>query len=787
MDVDPDPTTPERLLGPPISPVAGPESVPEVLGSVDATDVAGTDRLDTTLAALGRWVRIPTEQALVPGLAARLNDVSCVADDFCMAVGSDLSNELGAVGFSEVWDGSSWTVQATAPRVPDLPLNAVSCTSADFCVAVGYWANDLGTDPVAEVWDGTEWTFADPSPTTPDPGYLEDVSCSSPTWCVAVGNVSSEVPHPLIEEWDGSTWSPASGPPLASGGLDTVSCPSDQSCLAMGSTVSSTGEASVLVEVRGGDGWHLADPPAAVGPELSRFRGISCVSDDGCIAVGTYVDFDPAFVEFPLAEEWDGSQWTALPIDNPAGLTVDLSDVDCTSLDDCVAVGHALGDGPPSPAAETWDGVQWTGAALPVPDADFALLAGVSCLATSDCVAVGGAQFPDGRSVPLSEQLTSSGWVTSTPPNPPSRARSELLELQCFAPRRCIAVGRFVDTSRPDEWQMLVQAGDRRGWRLLEPAMPDDAIGGALRGVACVGDRRCLLTGYYDDADGIPHPLAEVWDGTSLSMVRTPGPAKRGAYLDSIACATSSSCVAVGGQLRTNGMWRAFAERWNGTKWRVVATGRGVGSSDTQLTDVACPMSSLCVGVGWRTNQAGRYFAMVQQWHGGRFTIRRTPRRAGRDSLFSGVSCSSASACTAVGRIHHDGEMIRAFVESSSGRRWRVEDVPLVDDPGGTGPVWTVLNGVSCTAKEVCVAVGQLYVCNIDLCLTDRLLAMRKNHGRWMPDSIGAVDGVVRPRPASLNFVTCRIRLRCTAVGAIQDIDATQDGTLAIFRAATDR
>jgi hypothetical protein len=66
--------------------------------------------------------------------------------------------------------------------------------------------------------------------------------------------------------------------------------------------------------------------------------------------------------------------------------------------------------------------------------------------------------------------------------------------------------------------------------------------------------------------------------------------------------------------------------------------------------------------------------------------------RAGRPLL--AVSCSSARACTAVGGV---------FAERWNGRRWSVQNVPA---PASSDPMFDFLGGVSCTARQACIAVG---------------------------------------------------------------------------------
>lgn len=73
------------------------------------------------------------------------------------------------------------------------------------------------------------------SPNRPGPslGDLNGVSCVSATDCIAVGAVSGDPSEsPLIESWNGSTWTIVPSPGEASGVnvLSGVSCTSESAC-----------------------------------------------------------------------------------------------------------------------------------------------------------------------------------------------------------------------------------------------------------------------------------------------------------------------------------------------------------------------------------------------------------------------------------------------------------------------------------------------------------------------------------------------------------------------------
>jgi len=65
-----------------------------------------------------------------------------------------------------------------------------------------------------------------------------------------------------------------------------------------------------------------------------------------------------------------------------------------------------------------------------------------------------------------------------------------------------------------------------------------------------------------------------------------------------------------------------------------------------------------------------------------------------------GVSCVSATACTAVGSYSSGGANTRTLVESWDGANWSVVPSP------SPAPSYNQLDGVSCVSAAACTAAG---------------------------------------------------------------------------------
>jgi hypothetical protein len=346
-----------------------------------------------------RWStqRPPNPTGLTQG---SLLAVSCSSTTACTAVGSYLPRNSELIGFccastltlAEHWDGSGWSIQPT-PNPANAArgkLTGVSCWSPSRCIAVGTYHTTTNHDePLVERWNGRRWSI-EPIPDPEWGGVLMGVSCWSPTGCVAVGGYyrGSDVAdtNPLVERWNGTTWSIQPAPDTANGVtvmLTSVSCVSPTACTAVGSPGASYWD--VVVERWDGATWSIQPAPQA--PMQSQFgdvlNGVSCASASVCTAVGTYYPTVDYLVS--LAEGWDGTAWSIEATSN-AGHSYSLNGVSCASASTCIAVGSHDG----SSLTEQWDAGSWSIQPSPNPPGSTqSNLAAVSCTTTTACTAIG--------------------------------------------------------------------------------------------------------------------------------------------------------------------------------------------------------------------------------------------------------------------------------------------------------------------------------------------------------------------------------------------------------------
>jgi hypothetical protein len=649
---------------------------------------------------------------------------SCPAANMCMAAGSAVNSAGTTAALVQRWNGTRWGTRAS-PRPAGAiwsRLLGVSCTSASACTAAGYYENRAGNLlTLAQTWNGTRWRLA----TTPNPagapaaGFFA-VSCTSARACTATGsyNNSAGASLPLAERWDGSHWRIQQVPRPAGAtdsGLFGIACTSARSCTAAGAYASVAGTTAPLVQRWNGTRWHVQTTPSPAGSAVSGLSAVSCTAATACTAAGSFTGGSGATTG--LAERWNGTRWAIQAVPVPAGASnSELLAVSCTAPRSCTAVGDTgagaaggprrtgSGAGAGGTLAERWNGSRWHVQPTPGPAGDTgSAFAALSCTSSRACAAVGSfTRASNFASLTLAAGWDGTRWAVRPTPNRHGAAFSNLLGVSCPAAVACTAVG-FYNTNA-DTAVTLAETWDGTRWRIQRTPSPAGSPNSVLFAVSCSSTSACTATGSYDVGTTRSLPFAERWDGTRWRLQTTPRPAANAARstLSAVSCATAHACTAVGSYTTPNGDSRAFAERWNGTRWQVQAVPKAAKLSWFQ--GVSCPGAHACTAAGYAANGVSNARPLVQTWNGTHWQIQPTPLPAGADGgLLLGVSCPSLRACTAGGSLFASPG--GAMGDTWNGTAWRVHPAPNPPD-FQTSTSEISLAGVSCTAASACTAIG---------------------------------------------------------------------------------
>ena len=325
----------------------------------------------------------------------------------------------------------------------------------------------------------------------------------------------------------------------------------------------------------------------------------------------------------------------------------------CRSSIACTAVGVYFG-----PVAAGWDGESWASGRVPKPPAtgentgiDDGGLSGVSCPSSNACMAVGTYGTESGWS-PYAELWNGKRWSLTAVPTPRGRELDFMAGISCPSSRACTAVGSLLGSSGDEPFAVR---WDGNSWSVQAMPAVAGGAGDVVSGVSCPSSRSCIAVGYLASNFPIagPQPFAERWDGTSWTILTAPD--VEGNF-SGVSCASSTVCMAVGGQRRSYGTTgqATLSARWDGTSWTVQRTPNTTISD--QFSGVSCPSASACTAVGTAfVNPDGLDLArtLAERWNGTGWVIQPTPNH--RDAVVEGgsylwaVACASTAGCFAGG------------------------------------------------------------------------------------------------------------------------------------------
>lgn len=358
------------------------------------------------------------------------------------------------------------------------------------------------TGPLVEHWDGTSWTRV----AVPGGGQLSAVTALSPKNVWTFGTYTSR--SPIAEQWDGSQWNRVALPAPKGAeavGIQGASADAPDDIWVVGYWEGGTlgPLLHALVEHWDGTSWQVV--PSATTTGYEQLTSVSALSPTNVWAVGAYgVQAGNRIVLRTLVQHWDGKTWTRVPSPNPpsakpAGAKLDFSlwSVDAASADSVWAAGSYTyyapnGNHTTHTLVLQWDGTKWSQVPSPSPGGSrhASYLYGVAAQASGDVWAVG-RYGRHGRGLPLALHWDGDAWHVVPSHGMPTAGNVQLNAVASTAPN--------------DVW-----------------------IAGT------------------DYSASPPATLVEQWDGNALARVQSPNPPGADVALSAISADSSTDVWAVG-------------------------------------------------------------------------------------------------------------------------------------------------------------------------------------------------------------------------------------------------
>jgi hypothetical protein len=224
------------------------------------------------------------------------------------------------------------------------------------------------------------------------------------------------------------------------------------------------------------------------------------------------------------------------------------------------------------------------------------------------------------------------------------------------------------------------------------------------------------------------HTLAEHWDGASWTAVATPDRGGSSNSLNGVAAIAADDVWAVGSSDNaTRGVTRTLAEHWNGTDWSIVRT----KNNSTAFGAVSVFTSVAAVGprkvwaAGYAITAGGGSIEMLfERWNGTRWRKFPSPTLGGFQ-FATGLAVVSARDIWAVG-YDASGSPSRNVSAHWDGTSWTL--VPTPNIAGGT-PADNKLQGVAAVSSNDVWAVG--WENNIDGLNKQQTITMHWDGSAW--------------------------------------------------------
>jgi hypothetical protein len=283
-------------------------------------------------------------------------------------------------------------------------------------------------------------------------------------------------------------------------------------------------------------------------------------------------------------------------------------------------------------------------------------------------------------------------------------------------------------------------------WSTQTTPNPPPKTEDSLRGVSCGSATSCIAAGYNHYAE---NSFTESWNGTEWKIVTSFA-----GEVNGVSCFGSTFCMAVGTKGGALHYWKLASGE---PTFFEGSPPTPSGSTFTTLSGVSCTSESACTAVGhYYSGEAKEFKTLVERWNGSEWSTQSspTPPEGHARNAMLAVSCASSTSCATVGSYETSTGHTVPTAETWNGEAWTLRSVP-----NPTGATVATLEGVSCGSSSACMAVGHSH----EEGGKDKSLAESWNGSAWSEvatpapsESVGGYD---------LYGVSCLSPSSCFAVG----------------------
>ena len=353
-----------------------------------------------------------------------------------------------------------------------------------------------------------------------------------------------------------------------------------------------------------------------------------------------------------------------------ASTSGDLSAVSAVNKKDIWAVGYQVSAGVFSSLAEHYDGTSWSVRPTTMPNGSGnSYFEGVDAASSTDVWAVGySVASSDQTGLTMAQHWNGKKWRLVPTPNPEGSSVSILSSVTEVAPDDVWAVG-YQQVNGTDS--TLVEHFDGSTWSIVASSTPSGGFNSALTGVTAISARNVVAVGNYFDNSGAELVMAERWNGTKWKLVDAPSaPGSPDSEVHGVSSTSADNAWAVGFNW-SGSLFISLVEHWDGHAWSMVDSPNPGGSTDTYLYGVSADSATDAWAVGYYFDASIGYATLIEHWDGSSWTVVDSPNPPGSSNNYLyGVSAVSPTTATATGYDFQSQD--NPLVESWNGKAWKL-------------------------------------------------------------------------------------------------------------------
>ena len=316
--------------------------------------------------------------------------------------------------------------------------------------------------------------------------------------------------------------------------------------------------------------WRVTPAPVSVATDDGLFDTIFS-ADSGSSASDVWaVGVSGLFEGQPVAEHWDGSAWSDVPVPLPS---TDTSGEFNGVLEEAPGNVWAVGEATPQSGGtdvtliEHWNGTAWSVVPSPNPETGTGTsdtLQAIGGSSPTDIWAVGSFNNGDSNNL-LFEHWNGTAWSFVAPPVVGGEMFAE--SVAAISPDDAWVVGDTEGGTLSAHW-------NGTAWSLVATPTLDD--GGSpnnfLTGVTAVSSDNVWASGYENNIndENLADPYVLHWNGTAWSLTRLPTSGTEGSQARGIAALSATDVWVAGETLEDDGSLLGLTEQYNGTSWSLV-------------------------------------------------------------------------------------------------------------------------------------------------------------------------------------------------------------------------